>query len=98
MKFVVQFVHDTPAFGDSAATWTAETARILREVADGLDVDAPRDGTVRDANGQYIGWFGPRPTNDGDVGTQVAETLLDLGFGLQRCRFSLNPSLGPRAE
>jgi hypothetical protein len=56
--FVVRFSTDNSAFGeDDAGARVAETARILRAIADKLDVDAPTDGLVFDINGNSIGRY-----------------------------------------
>jgi hypothetical protein len=84
MEFKIHFSVDNAAFGeDDAAAWTAETQRVLRAVADALDIDDANEGPIKDINGNLIGGYAERRT-DGEIGSPLADALLDFGFVLQR--------------
>lgn len=51
--FKVEFSTGNAAFADDP---DGEPARILREIAKKL-ADGARDGNIRDANGNTIGWW-----------------------------------------
>jgi hypothetical protein len=58
MRFVVTLDCDNDAFSPNAHT---EVVRILRHLADKLEVNQPDAGTLADANGNTVGSFAYLP-------------------------------------
>lgn len=52
MRFTLSFDMDNAAFHDGANT---ETTRLLREVADDIELDGADCGELRDINGNNVG-------------------------------------------
>ena len=71
LEIVINSSND--AFGDSAATAAAETARILREIADDIEVGSPYLGrNVWDINGNKVGVVDYAFTPDDDSSADEA--------------------------